>query len=360
MLAGVLTPIVVFVFVFGLNYVVPGQSVDGYVEDESTGRPLRYRLNGLRVLLIVLALYGLLGSLGWLPWDWFYLVRWPALVSACVIGLLYTLVLVLPAKPVTDSVVRDLFLGRTKNLQYVGRIDAKMYLYLVGAVLLALNIIGFAAHHVERFGTASNPGVFVYTGLFLFFLLDYLWFERVHLYTYDLFAERVGFKLAWGCLVFYPFFYGIGLWSTAELATPSLIERFGGWWLLLASLIFFAGWAIARGANLQKYVFKRFPERTFLGMPPTTLSAGNQSLLCSGYWGVARHINYLGEILMALGLTLALGQLDSPWPWLYPLYYVLLLFPRERDDERRCAEKYGELWQTYKGQVRYRIIPYIY
>ena len=63
---------------------------------------------------------------------------------------------------------------------------------------------------------------------------------------------------------------------------------------------------------------------------------------------------------MALGLAMALGHLNSPWPWLYPLYYVLLLFPRERDDDRRCAEKYGVLWDRYKEKVRYRIIPGIY
>lgn len=82
--------------------------------------------------------------------------------------------------------------------------------------------------------------------------------------------------------------------------------------------------------------------------------------MCSGFWGLSRHINYLGEILMATGLALSLGFPASVAPWLYPLYYVALLFPRERDDERRCAAKYGELWDTYKKKVPYRIIPGIY
>ena len=63
---------------------------------------------------------------------------------------------------------------------------------------------------------------------------------------------------------------------------------------------------------------------------------------------------------MATGLALALGYPTSAAPWLYPLYYVALLLPRERDDDRRCAAKYGELWTRYYARVRYRIIPGIY
>ncbi|MBT5209326.1 MAG: ergosterol biosynthesis protein, partial [Halieaceae bacterium] len=64
--------------------------------------------------------------------------------------------------------------------------------------------------------------------------------------------------------------------------------------------------------------------------------------------------------LMASGIALGVGYPGAIWPWLYPLYYVVLLFPRERDDDRRCAAKYGALWQEYTSRVKHRIIPYIY
>ncbi|MFK5073817.1 hypothetical protein ACI4BE_30270, partial [Klebsiella pneumoniae] len=76
--------------------------------------------------------------------------------------------------------------------------DAKMWLYLVGAVMLELNTLSFAAHQYMRYGADANEGIMVSAGLLTFFLIDYLTFEEVHLYTYDLFAERVGFKLGWG------------------------------------------------------------------------------------------------------------------------------------------------------------------
>jgi delta14-sterol reductase len=71
-------------------------------------------------------------------------------------------------------------------------------------------------------------------------------------------------------------------------------------------------------------------------------------------------VNYLGEILMAVGLTLALGRPGLWIAWLYPLYYVALLLPRERSDERRCAAKYGAAWTEYTRRVPRRIVPGLY
>ncbi len=68
----------------------------------------------------------------------------------------------------------------------------------------------------------------------------------------------------------------------------------------------------------------------------------------------------LGEILMVLGLALAPGHLRSIWPWLYLLYVLPLMLTRERADGRRCAAKYGALWDRYREEVPYRIIPRIY
>jgi delta14-sterol reductase len=199
--------------------------------------------------------------------------------------------------------------------------------------------------------------VLLYAALFTFFIAEYLFFERVHLYTYDFFAESVGFKLGWGCLVFYPFFYCVGLWSVAERPDPGTPAPL----LALYAIVFFSGWALSRGANLQKFLFKTAPGARLFGViAPRAIEGSGKALLCSGFWSISRHVNYLGEILMATGLALALGYPADVFPWLYPLYYVALLVPRQRDDDRRCAEKYGALWQDYCRAVPYRIIPWVY
>ena len=355
---GFVAPWLVATLVLALHLVLPARWVDGYVRDESTGKPLRYRLNGLRVLVATGALFAAAAYRGLLPWDFFWIHRWESLAGACTLGLVFTFAVVLTAPPTGRGLLADLYLGRRPNPQWGGgRVDAKMVLYMFGAIQLALNVASFAAHQRLAFPEAPSPGVVLYAALFTFFVAEYLFFEEVHLYTYDFFAENVGFKLGWGCLAFYPYFYCVGLWSAASKPDPQTPP------LLLAAygLVFFSGWACSRGANLQKFLFKTRPEAKLFGLlAPGTVGDGSRQLLCSGFWGLSRHINYLGEILMAVGLALALGRPLDPWPWLYPLYYVALLLPRQADDDRRCALKYGTLWEEYCRRVPYRIIPRVY
>ena len=355
--AGFLAPVVIYALIFILSVALPGRWVTGYVTKANSSQKLRYRLNGLLVFFIMVAIWFVLGYKDILPWDWLYVHRWQSLTGAVVFGLLFSLAIVLPNAPVKRSFLADLYLGRQENPQlWNGRIDAKMWLYLSGAVMLELNALSFCMHHYLLYGSEGSTDIFVCTGLLSFFVVDYLTFEEVHLYTYDFFAERVGFKLGWGCIAFYPFFYAIPLWSVVDL--PGANSSPG--WMIFSAIVFFSGWGLSRGANMQKYHFKKDPAKAFLGITPQTIKDDKNALLVNGFWGLTRHINYLGEIVMATGLVLATGYPRLIWPWLYPLYYVALLFPRQADDDKRCSLKYGSLWNVYKKKVPHKIIPYIY
>jgi hypothetical protein len=358
-MAPILWPAVFYVAILLLHLVVPARWVDGYVTDTDTGKKLRYRLNGLRVLVVTVIAWALACRAGLLAWDALFVHRWDMLAGAFVVGILFTLAIVLAAKPVPGrSLLADLYYGRLENPQWGGgRIDAKMYLYLAGAVLLELNVLSFTARHLAVHGADPSLGVLAYAALFTFFVTEYLWFEEVHLYTYDFMAERVGFKLGWGCLVFYPFFYCVGLWPIAEAVNPHTPPLA----LLAFVLMFFTGWSFARGANLQKFQFKRDPHAKAFGiLDQHPLTDGKRYVMTGGFWGISRHVNYFGEIIMASALALVLGYPTAIAPWLYPLYYVALLVPRQIDDDKRCAARYGELWNEYCRRVPYRIVPYIY
>ena len=350
-------PTLLYISLFVLNVFLPGRWVKGYITKPQSSEKMNYRLNGIVVFFVAVLIWFLSGYFNIFPYDWLYRYRWYELAGAFTFGIFFSLAVVVPYPSVRNSFWKDFYLGRIENLQlWDGRIDAKMWLYLVGAIVLELNALSFAAHHLVLFGENASTGIFLTTLLLTYFLIDYLIFEEVHLYTYDLFAERVGFKLGWGCLVFYPYFYSISLWSTIDLPDPHTPS----WLLGIYVLIFFTGWGLSRGANLQKYFFKKNPGKPFLGIVPETITDGNNFILVNGFWGISRHVNYLGEILMGTGIILCTGYPALIWPWLYPLYYVVLLFPRQADDDKRCIQKYGDLWMVYQQKVPYRIIPFIY
>jgi delta14-sterol reductase len=354
---GFLAPVLITLLIFALNAILPGRWVTGYITKPGSGEKMRYRLNGVLVLPVAVLSWFLLGYFKIIPYDWLYTYRWYGLAGASTLGIIFSFALVLPYSPVRKSFLADLFFGRLENLQLLdGKVDAKMWLYLTGAIMLELNTLSFTAHHWILFGGQASPGIFLASALITWFVVDYVIFEEVHLYTYDLFAERIGFKLGWGCLVFYPYFYAISLWVTVDLPDPPTPS----WFLVIFVIIFLTGWVLSRGANLQKYYFKKDRGRKFLWIESEKITDGNNALLVSGFWGISRHINYLGEVLMAAGIILCTGYPMLIWPWMYPLYYVVMLSMRQIDDDKRCAFKYGQLWSKYAKKVPYRIIPFIY
>ncbi len=61
-------------------------------------------------------------------------------------------------------------------------------------------------------------------------------------------------------------------------------------------------------------------------------------------------------------MTDLLAGFFAPWAvfGIIGLLHLALLVPRERDDDRRCAEKYGGLWEEYRKRVPWRIVPKVY
>mmetsp|Transcript_19755 Transcript_19755/g.27161 ORF Transcript_19755/g.27161 Transcript_19755/m.27161 type:complete len:384 (+) Transcript_19755:449-1600(+) len=373
--------ITIYATTTALHYLLPAKSVSGYCCDCDSFKPLQYRLNGVFVLFSIIVLYLLLPQK---VQTSLYDHYWVNLIAANVIGLSFSTLLFFNggkekyARCVTIDQLKDastiqdadtlkrswittFFLGQVWNPRYFG-IDIKMLLYLLGAVALQLNILSCVITHLQiNNGHASNA-IITYTICFTWFVFEYLMGEEVHLYTYDLFAEKMGFKLAWGCLVFYPFFYPIGAYSlvnnTAQYGDISVSLS------LCIVGVFVSGWVITRGANMQKFAYRTNPtQKTFLfGLIPQTTIPGTR-ILCSGWWGVARHFNYSGEIIQALALSLP-GLIIGPTIWqrclplLYPVYYIVLFVSRQMDDDEVCRRKYGDVcWDQYTKMVPYRILP---
>ena len=361
-LAGFFTPLAIFIVFFLLQVILPGMRVPGYVRDQETGEPREYRLNGILVFVIAVLVWAFEAT--GMPRDWFYRTTMYALAGGTLFSLIFTLIAVYsqPRKEKRNPIA-DLWVGRAQELAFFNyRFDVKMYLYVVGGTMLVLNALSGAAYHYDRFGEDANPGVFLYALFFAFYVFDYFIFERVQLYTYDLIHEKLGFKLFWGGLMVYGWLYILPLWGMAAYPDPGFSPAWTYVWLIGTGLLFLYGWGITRGANLQKYMFKRWPDRKFLGLiEPKYIEAGDRKILCSGLWGVARHFNYLGEGFLALSVALSFGHFDNPWAWTYFVCIVTLFTIRQIEDEAYCAEKYGpEKWAEYRARVKYRIFPGIW
>ena len=359
--AGFLTPLAVFAAFFLAQVILPGRWVPGYVVNPETGEPRKYKLNGILVfaLAVILWAFELIG-----PRDWFFRSAVYALAGGTALALVLSIIAVFtqPGGAVKNPIAA-LWFGRAQELSFFkDRFDVKMYLYVVGGTMLALNALSGAAYHHEVFGADANPGVYMYAAFFTFYIFDYFIFERVQLYTYDLIHEKLGFMLIWGGLIVYGWLYILPLWGMAAYPDPGFSPAWTYVWLIGTAALFLVGWSIGRGANLQKYTFKRWPDRKFLGIiEPKYIQAGDRKILCSGLWGAARHFNYFGEGLLALSVALAFGHFGVLWAWTYMIFVVTFFTFRQHGDEKHCAEKYGpEKWAEYKARVPYRILPGVY
>lgn len=325
----------------------------------SDGTRLPYPCNGLISLLLLVALLGIGVQTKFVS---------PTLVSdrglellavTFIFGFLISLVLYAAGckskdqgsslKPhVTGNVIHDWWFGIQLNPRFIG-IDLKFFFVRAGMMGWLIINLSILAKTIEDANLGRS--MILYQVFCALYIIDYFFYEEYMTSTWDIIAERLGFMLVFGDLVWIPFTFSIQGWwllsNKFELPTAAIIAN---------CFIFLIGYKVFRGANKQKHVFKKNPKVLIWGRPPKVIGG---KLLASGYWGIARHCNYLGDLLLALSFSLPCG-ISSPVPYFYPIYLLILLIWRERRDEARCAQKYKEVWAEYCKLVPWRILPYVY
>ncbi|XP_031268810.1 delta(14)-sterol reductase-like isoform X2 [Pistacia vera] len=346
-----------FLYLATAGSILPGKVVKGVVLQDGTR--LRYRCNGLLLLVLLVALLGIGAQMDFVSPTVISDRGFELLSTTLMFGFLVTWVLFVTGcrshnqgsslKPhVTGNLLHDWWFGIQLNPQFMG-IDLKFFFVragMMGWLLINLSVLAKSFQN----GTLSQSMILyqLFCGLYI---LDYFVHEEYMTSTWDIIAERLGFMLVFGDLVWIPFTFSIQGWwllhNKVELTTAAVVAN---------CLVFLIGYLVFRGANRQKHIFKKNPKAHIWGKPPKVIGG---KLLASGYWGVARHCNYLGDLLLALSFSLPCG-ISSPVPYFYPIYLLILLIWRERRDEVRCAEKYREIWAEYCRLVPWRILPYAY
>jgi len=352
-----------FAFQALLERVLPAKIAQGTPLPD--GSRLDYRINGLAAMFVTLVTVGVGYAMGWLPLALLH-EHFGAMLTSITIFSFALAYFVMwwganrPGGPqkVGPSFFRNYFYGTALNPRTppVTGFDWKFFCEcrpgLIGWIVLDL---GMAAAQYEKYGEVSIAMwgvIFLQTA----YVANNFWNESWLLTTIDIQQERFGWMLVFGDLVLVPMTYCLqAYWLIDNFRDPSPVY--------IGAVIAFAaaGYTIFMGSNLQKARFRRDPDNAKIwGKPAQYMDTERGTrLLLSGYWGKARHMNYLGDWMIALSFGLCSG-FGSVIPYFYPIWFALLLVTRERRDDRWCAEKYGADWQRYKERVRWRIVPGVY
>lgn len=296
------------------------------------------------------------------PLSWIYDNFLPLLTADCILSVTLSVYLyatsfgaskLLATGGQTDSAIYNFFIGRELNPR-LGLFDLKhfceLYPGLIGWIIIDL---GMLQKQYEQLGYVSAPMLLVCTFQFIY-VFDAIWFEKAILSTMDIVHDGFGFMLVFGDLVWVPFTYSLQARYLVDY--PQDISTLGLVGIICVKAL---GYFAFRGANSEKDTFRRDPNHPSVRHLQTLKTARGTKLLTSGWWGVARHINYTGDWLMAWAWCLPCGS-GSIVPYFYVIYFAVLLIHRQQRDEYACKRKYGADWDKYKAIVKYRLIPFLY
>ncbi|XP_035472732.1 delta(14)-sterol reductase LBR isoform X2 [Scophthalmus maximus] len=255
----------------------------------------------------------------------------------------------------SGNVVYDFFKGHELNPR-IKDFDLKFFCEMrPGLIGWCLINFAMALAEMKQHGLDAPSYSMILVNLFqLLYVADGLWNEEAILTTMDLMHDGFGFMLAFGDLVWVPFTYTMQSYYLVSHPNPLSVPAVAA--LVTLKL---GGFYIFRKSNSQKNNFRRNPSDPKLSHLKTIPTATGKSLLVSGWWGVVRHPNYLGDLIMALAWSLPCG-FSHLLPWYYMIYFIILLVHRDCRDMSECRRKYGSAWEEYCRTVRYRIIPRVY
>jgi len=256
----------------------------------------------------------------------------------------------------SGTMVYDFFIGRSLNprFKFWKTFDIKEFCELKpGLIGWCVINLGCMAKQYELKGEISPEMIAVnmFQGVYVW---DALINERAILTTMDITTDGFGYMLAFGDLSWVPFTYTLQARYLVE-HNPDL----GHWKVLAICALNAIGFTIFRGANSEKDAFRRDPSAPEVAHLEYLNTKRGTRLLVTGWWGMARKINYTGDWLMGLSWC-AITGFNTTLTFFYAIYFAILLIHRSLRDDHDCRGKYGDDWDRYKARVPYVFIPYVY
>ncbi|KAF7284325.1 hypothetical protein GWI33_022308 [Rhynchophorus ferrugineus] len=330
-----------------------------------------YRMNGIISIFIVILIVLILESQHIRFID-FVLKNFLSLyISALLVGLTISVLAYIRSFYVPISTLNPHIINKGKIYNFVvGRelhpriwnLDWKLLVirnsiitkFLIDFCLLGDKVelyIDFAGQMFNANLNNLTPTCIVYFTLTAVYAIDGLIFEYTRVTSKELQQEAFGYYM--GVRYFIDPFI-------ASLTTKYILDHnimLPYWELGLVTGIFLTGYLIYRGSNNQKDSFRKNPYSPTFSNLDTLPTTQGKKLLCSGFWGLVRHPNYLGHILIELSIV--------PFVLKSPLLFIILLkvaflIHRSIRDNNHCKLRYESAWDRYCSKVRYYLIPKVY
>jgi len=204
------------------------------------------------------------------------------------------------------------------------------------------------------------------TAAHFYYVLDYNWNEPAYLTTTDIRHDLYGWMLAFGCLSWVAMYYPVSFLHHIAYQKVPLTNN--PMHCAIGTFLHIVGMILFRLTNIQKHRFRSYIAQggdlstyKVWGRPVDYIKTeeGNY-LLTSGWWALARHFNYIGDLVMCIGWAIACASPAHVFPWApvsYCAYFWMMDVHRLVRDENRCSKKYKQDWARYKEKVPSFLFP---
>ena len=140
-----------------------------------------------------------------------------------------------------------------------------------------------------------------------------------------------------------------GLWlSLATMLVVSALDHRFGWSAVPTAISLVGDVLVAVGLGLPVLVVS---QNSYAATTVRVRAA--QKVVSTGLYGLVRHPMYTGNVVMMVGIPLALG---SYWGLAFVVPGLIVLAWRLRDEEKLLQEQLDG-YREYTQQVRYRLVP---
>lgn len=136
--------------------------------------------------------------------------------------------------------------------------------------------------------------------------------------------------------------------SLAAMVVVSALDHRFGWSRVPTAICLVGDVLVAVGLGVVALVIIQNSYAT-----ATVQVQAGQQVVSSGMYGLVRHPMYTGNVIMLIGIPLALG---SYWGLVFVVPGLIVLATRVRDEEKLLEEELTG-YREYTRQVRYRLVP---